>query len=95
MTKSNLLNLNNPTHPVHEPRNQTLMDTKELIIRELEAVSEPLLGEVLDFVRFLKMKQEQERLEDQEDLEDARAAIAEAEEHGTISLEAFKQELDL
>lgn len=70
-------------------------ETKDLIIQELETVSEPILGEVLDFVRFLKAKQEQEEWENQEDLEDARLAIAEAEKHGTVSLEAFKQELDL
>jgi len=71
------------------------MSTKELILQELEAVPELLLAEVLDFVRFLKAKQAQEELENQQDLEDARTALIEAKEQGTVSLEAFKQVLEL
>jgi hypothetical protein len=71
------------------------MSTKELILQELEAVPELLLAEVLDFVRFLKAKQAQEELENQQDLEDARTALIEAKEQGTVSLEAFKQDLEL
>ena len=41
------------------------MTAKELIIQELEQVPEPLLEEVLDFLRFLKTKQEREQLENQ------------------------------
>ena len=41
------------------------MTAKELIIQELEQVPEPLLEEVLDFLRFLKMKQEREQRESQ------------------------------
>lgn len=37
------------------------MSTKDSIIREMEQVPEPLLDEVLDFLRFLKAKQIQER----------------------------------
>ncbi|WP_250123808.1 DUF2281 domain-containing protein [Chroococcidiopsis sp. CCMEE 29] len=65
------------------------MNTKELILQELEAVPELLLAEVLDFVRFLKAKQAQE-LENQQDLEDARTALIEAKAQGTVSLETFK-----
>jgi hypothetical protein len=32
------------------------MNKKDLLIDELEQVPEPLLDEVLDFVRFIKMK---------------------------------------
>jgi len=39
------------------------MSTKDLIIQEIEQVPEPMLEEVLDFLRFLKAKQIQERLE--------------------------------
>lgn len=39
------------------------MSAKDLIIQELEQVPEPMLEEVLDFLRFLKAKQLQERLE--------------------------------
>jgi hypothetical protein len=69
------------------------MDTKELIVQELESASEPILTEVLDFLRFLKNKQTE--LELQEDLKDALEAKAEAKRQGTISLKTFKQELRL
>ncbi len=71
------------------------MNTKDLIIHELEEVSEPLLSEVLDFVRFLKVKQMQEAVEIQQDLDDSYRALTEAKEQGTISLDAFKRELGL
>ena len=32
------------------------MNTKELILKEMEAVPEPILAEVLDFLQFLKAK---------------------------------------
>ncbi|HNY78436.1 MAG: DUF2281 domain-containing protein [Sedimentisphaerales bacterium] len=38
------------------------MSTKELLISEIEAVPEPLLAEVLDFVYFLKAKMAREKL---------------------------------
>ncbi len=38
------------------------MSTKELLINEIELTSEPLLDEVLDFVRFLKIKTSRETL---------------------------------
>jgi hypothetical protein len=39
------------------------MNRKQLIAKEIEQVPEPLLEEVLDFVRFLKSKRVQEKLE--------------------------------
>ena len=39
------------------------MNKKELIVKEIEQVPEPLLEEVLDFVRFLKTKGVREKLE--------------------------------
>jgi hypothetical protein len=36
------------------------MNTKDLIIQELESTPESILKEILDFVRFLKVKQIQE-----------------------------------
>lgn len=39
------------------------MNKKELIVREIEQVPEPLLEEVLDFLRFLKTKRAHEKLE--------------------------------
>jgi len=32
---------------------------KDVLLREMENLPEPLLGEVLDFVRFLKMKSQE------------------------------------
>lgn len=74
---------------------QTDMDTKSLLLQEIEQTPEPILDEVLDFLLFLKAKKEQQELEIQADLEDARAALAEAKQHGTTSLADLKQELGL
>lgn len=71
------------------------MNTKDLIIQELEATPEPLLNEILDFVRFLKVKQIREAIEDRQDIEDSQEALIEATEKGTISLKDLKKELGL
>lgn len=71
------------------------MDTKSLLIQEIEQTPELILDEVLDFLRFLKAKQGQEKLEIEADLEDARAALEEARQHGTTPLADLKQELGL
>jgi hypothetical protein len=39
------------------------MNRKQMIAKEIAQVPEPLLEEVLDFVRFLKSKRVQEKLE--------------------------------
>jgi hypothetical protein len=39
------------------------MDKKDILIKEIGQVPEPLVGELLDFVRFLKMKSAQEKLD--------------------------------
>lgn len=39
------------------------MSAKDLIIQEMEQIPEPMLEEVLDFLRFIKAKQLQEKLE--------------------------------
>ncbi len=71
------------------------MNTKELLLREIDQVPDPILDEVLDFLRFLKAKQQQEALENQSDLEDARAVLREVEQEGTVSWESLKSELGL
>ncbi|MBI4288211.1 MAG: DUF2281 domain-containing protein [Chloroflexi bacterium] len=38
------------------------MDKRDLIVKELEQVPEPLLEEVISFIRFLKDKQIREKL---------------------------------
>ncbi len=40
-----------------------MMNKRELIAKEIEHAPEPVLEEVLDFVRFLKSKRAQEKLE--------------------------------
>jgi hypothetical protein len=65
------------------------MNTKQRIIEEIENVPEEIINEVLNFLLFLKAK------EDKEDLEDAKAALKEAQEVGTISLGELKRELGL
>ncbi len=47
----------------YSTREVKTMNKKELIAKEIEQVPEPLLEEVLDFVRFLKSKRMQEKLE--------------------------------
>jgi len=39
------------------------MTEKEIVMREIDALPAPFLGEVLDFVRFLKSKAAQEAFE--------------------------------
>jgi predicted amino acid-binding ACT domain protein len=68
---------------------QIFMNTKQRIVDEIENTSEEVLSEVLNFLLFLKAK------EDKEDLEDAKAALEEAVAVGTISLNQLKRELGL
>jgi hypothetical protein len=65
------------------------MTIKELLIQELDNVSEPTLAEVLDFLQFLKAKQEEER----EDLQDARAVLASVSTEGTVNWNDLKAEI--
>lgn len=39
------------------------MGTRELLIKEIDQVPEPLLDEVLDFVQFLKLKMIKEKVD--------------------------------
>jgi hypothetical protein len=45
------------------PAIETLMSKKELLLNEIEQTPEPLLDEVLDYLRFLKTKLAQQRLD--------------------------------
>lgn len=73
------------------------LDPRTLILEELETASEPLLYEILDLVRLLKARREQEELEDQEDLEDAHRILAEidAGRAETVPWEDVKARLGL
>lgn len=69
------------------------MVNKDLIVQNLEQLPEDLWREVLDFILFLRHKQElAEDIEDAEDIADAKAALA---EEGLISLTQVKRELEI
>ena len=67
------------------------MNSKEELIQELDNIPEPLIQEVLDFLYFLKAKQDR----DIQDLRDTRAALASVETEGTVSWEDLKAEIGL
>jgi len=67
------------------------MTLKEQLIEELADVPEPLIVEVLDFLMFLKAKQQ----EDAEDLSDAREALATLSIDETVAWEDLKAEMGL
>jgi hypothetical protein len=67
------------------------MTIKELLIQELDNVSDPLIVEVLDFLHFLKAKQEQDNV----DLQDARAALATVATEENIAWEDLQAEIGL
>jgi Protein of unknown function (DUF2281) len=67
------------------------MTLKEQLIQELDNVPDPLIVEVLDFLNFLKAKQEQ----DHGDLQDARAALATVSTEGTVAWDDLKAEIGL
>ena len=67
------------------------MTLKEELIRELDDISEPIILEVLDFLYFLKAKQEQ----DSEDLKEARAVLSMLKNEDTVAWEDLKAETGL
>lgn len=67
------------------------MTPKDQLIQELNNVSDPLIVEVLDFLHFLKAKQEQ----DNEDIVDARAALSTVDTEGTVTWGGLKAEIGL
>ena len=67
------------------------MTVKELLLQELEGTTDPLFAEVLDYLRYLKFRQD----EDAADLRAARSALAEAKEQGTVSWAEVKAKAGL
>jgi len=67
------------------------MTVKELLLQEIDDVDTPLLVEVLNYLRYLKFRHE----EDESDLRAARAALAEAKAEGTIPWEEVKAQARL
>jgi hypothetical protein len=83
----------------------TQSDVRRSLIEEIEQTSDYLLGEVLDFLLFVRAKHSQDPLNinidsdetnlDYEDIADAKAALASIDSEGTISWEALKAEIGL
>lgn len=67
------------------------MNTKEIILRELEQTPDALLGEVLHYLLYLKAIHEEE----EEDLADIRTIREEIRREGTIPWEDVKKDLGL
>ncbi|HSM81929.1 MAG TPA: hypothetical protein VLS96_09590 [Nodosilinea sp.] len=67
------------------------MTLKEMLMQELSDASDPLIVEVLDFLRFLKSKQ----IEDNADLIEAREALATVAAEGTVDWHDLKAEAGL
>jgi len=67
------------------------MTVKELLLQEIDDISDPLLVEVLDYLRYLKFRHE----EDAADIREARIALAEAKQEGTISWKEVKAQAGL
>ena len=63
---------------------------KEELIQQLDRTSDSIIVEVLDFLQFLKAKQEQN-----EDIKDARAALSTVETEGTVPWDELKAEVGL
>lgn len=80
----------------------TQSDVKRSLIQEIEQTSDYVLSEVLDFLLFVRAKHLQDGLninadsyEDDEDIADAKAALANIDYEGTISWESLKAEIGL
>lgn len=70
------------------------MDIKHQIIEELEDVSSDVLTEVLDFLQFLKLKQDQSRLEELKDIAESKEILANLESEGTVSWSTLQAEIN-
>ncbi len=64
---------------------------RQLLLQEIESASDTTIEKTLDFVRFLNYDER----ELAQDLTDARTALEEAKQEGTISLADLKRELGL
>jgi hypothetical protein len=80
----------------------TQSDVRQLLIQEIEQTSDHVLSEVLDFLLFVRAKYSQDGLninagnyEADEDIADAKAALASIDSEGTISWESLKAEIGI
>jgi N-acetylglutamate synthase-like GNAT family acetyltransferase len=69
-----------------------MTDTQQVIIQELQHASEETLEEIL---KLLKIRNAQEKAEDEEDIADFQAALEEAKIAGTVPWSEVKKELGL
>lgn len=70
------------------------MDIKHQIIEELDDVSNDVLTEVLDFLQFLKLKQDQNRLEELKDIAESKEILANLKSEGTVSWSTLQAEIN-
>ncbi len=75
----------------------TQSDIRRSLIQEIELTSDSVLSEVLDFLLFVRAKHSQADLninansyETDEDIKDAKAALASVDSEGTISWDTLK-----
>jgi hypothetical protein len=71
------------------------MNTKDLILQELAETPDSIMAEVLDFLRYLKSKEERETLEDEEDVAEALEILSTVEADGTVPWNRIKERLGL
>jgi hypothetical protein len=71
------------------------MNTRDLLLQELDETSDLIIVEVLDFLRYLKAKEEREQQEDQEDLAEALVVLEAVKTEGTVSWDEVKDRLGL
>ncbi|MEM9945412.1 MAG: hypothetical protein AAF810_05040 [Cyanobacteria bacterium P01_D01_bin.36] len=67
------------------------MTVKELLLQEIEDIADPLLVEILAYLRYIKYRNE----EDAADVRAAREALAESKVEGTISWKEVKAQAGL
>jgi hypothetical protein len=71
------------------------MNTKDLLLQELDETPEFIMAEVLDFLHYLNAKDAHETLEDQEDVAEAQEVLDSPEVEGTVSWDSVKKRLGL
>lgn len=69
------------------------VDIKHQIIEELDDASSDVLTEVLDFLQFLKLKQDQNRLEELKDIAESKEILANLKSEGTVNWSTLQAEI--
>jgi hypothetical protein len=71
------------------------MNTRDLLLQELAETPDSIMTEVLDFLRYLKAKEDSETLEDEEDVAESLEILDAVETEGTVSWDSIKARLGL